>query len=98
MALVWSSILWTHSKWWTHTTKASRWQLPKSGELRGITVLAPEKIREVFFRSEGLQKVKDKVKSFDWTFTTEYNGTYNDRIKVNIYICGHMTIVSGCGF
>lgn len=98
MALVWSLILWTHSKWWMHTTKASRWQPLKSGELQGIIVLAPEKIREVFFRSEGLQKVKDKVKSFDWTFTTEYNGTYNDRIKVNIYICGHMTIVSGCGF
>ncbi|XP_011402613.1 PREDICTED: TIP41-like protein isoform X2 [Amphimedon queenslandica] len=34
-------------------------------------------------RSEGLEKVKDKVKSFDWTFTTEYNGSYNDKIQVS---------------
>ena len=26
-------------------------------------------------RTEGLQEVKDKVKSFDWTYTTDYKGT-----------------------
>lgn len=34
------------------------------------------------YRSEGLEKVKDKVKSFDWTFTTEYSGSYNNKIQV----------------
>jgi type 2A phosphatase activator TIP41 len=33
-------------------------------------------------RSEGLQEVNDKVKSYDWTFTTEYNGTINPLIQI----------------
>ncbi len=42
-------------------------------------------------RKEGLEEVKDKVKPFDWTFTTHYQGTIKNKqdkvIKVRMYIC-----------
>ncbi len=43
-----------------------------------------------FDRKEGLQEVKDKVKPFDWTFTTPYEGTLLSRenaFKVICYFC-----------
>ena len=30
---------------------------------------------------KGLEEVKDKVKPYDWTFTTAYKGTYYDKEK-----------------
>ncbi len=37
-------------------------------------------------RTEGLQKVKESVKPFDWTYTTNYRGTLSSTKDVSFEV------------
>ena len=57
-------------------------------------------------RTEGLQKVKDTIQPFDWTYTTDYKGTLSSSegggafqvstIKVKGQVPDHVAMVMFC--
>jgi len=43
--------------------------------ISGASCLSINLICHSYVRPEGMQEVKDKVKPYDWTYTTNYKGT-----------------------
>ena len=47
-------------------------------------------------REEGLKEVQDKVKSYDWTFTTAYKGSMRNSTGAEIRVSGVMPRLHIC--
>lgn len=53
------------------------------------------------YREEGLKEVQDKVKPYDWTFTTSYKGSVRNSNTAHLRVSGVMShgagdVCNGC--